>query len=89
MAFGLKNELDPYYTNEWDGFVVELKFDEIAASADHDKPHKLISAEQLIKEWRIDMESSQKTLKCKTHRVARTEKSNLPSKFGTDDRMLR
>ena len=64
--FGLENPQDPYYYNRWEEFLEELDFDEIELSEAHAKPWKEISVEQLIKVWRIDLESTQKTLNVTT-----------------------
>ena len=44
-SFVLDNVPDPSYTSEWDVFVGNIDFDEIAASAANDKPRKGISTE--------------------------------------------
>ena len=40
QAFGPENAIYWSSTNEWEEFVGELDFDDIAASAGHDKPQK-------------------------------------------------
>ena len=58
QTFGLENAPYLYYTNEWDGFVGDLDFDETLASASHATPQKGISVEHLSKVWRIDLQSA-------------------------------
>ena len=89
VACVMDNAPDPYSTNECKEFLGELDFDDIAASVAHDKPCKRISAEHLIKVWRIDMESYQKTLNVTTQVGVRTDNNKLTRKIVTNDRMLR
>ena len=59
------------------------------ASAAHAKLHKVISAEQLSKVWRIDLYSSQNTLNVTTQIEATTDNPKLTRNFVAGDRMLR
>ena len=86
--FGLEEAPGPYSTNEWEEFSVEIDFDNITASAAHDKYWKSISAEHLSKVWRINMELSQKKLNVTDQRGVRTDNTKITKHFVTCDRML-
>ena len=87
--FVLNNAPDPSSTYEWEELVGELDFDEIAASADHSKPQKLISTKHLRKVWCIDLDSSKKKLNVTIQRGVRTKNTRLIRNLDTCDRILR
>ena len=88
LEFGLEDTSYPSSTNEWEGFVGEIDFDDIKASTPHAKNRKGISTERLIKVWHIYLESDQKTLNMTTQIGLSTDNHKLTRNFGTFDRML-
>ena len=78
-----------YSTDGWENFFGKLDFVEIAGNAAYSKHQEEISAEHLIKVYRIDLKSSQNTLNATTKRGVSTENPKLTRNFGTGDRMLR
>ena len=65
LEFELENTPYPSSTNQWEGFLGELDFDDIVEIADHAKPWKVISTEHLSKLLCVDMDSAQNTLNLK------------------------
>ena len=67
----------------------ELNLDSYFASAAHTDTPKGISADQLIKVWRIDMDYSKRTLDVTTQRFKRSADPTLSRNYSTNDQMLR
>ena len=73
---------DPLDDHDDDGMAFE-------ASAAHAAIPKGVSAQQLSKVWRIDLETARRTLEVTTQHVKRSENPNLSRNYSTNDRMLR
>ena len=69
--------------------IGELDFEFFTASATHAEASKGISAEQLSKVWRIDLDSATRTLDITTQRCKRSDDPTLSRNYSTNDRMLR
>ena len=65
-----------------------IYLDDIMVSAAHASRTKVIDASHLYKIWRIDLESSKRTLECTSQHSTRRYNTNLSRKIGTNNCML-
>ena len=69
--------------------IGEIDLDPFFVSSAHADRPKGVSAEQLSKVWRIDLETAKRTLEVTTQRCQRSEDPTLSRNYSTNDRMLR
>ena len=81
-------EVSPDPINEVSA-IGELDFEYFSAGATHAEPSKGVSAEQLSKVWRIDVDVAKRTLDITTQRCKRSDDPTLNRNYSTNDRMLR
>ena len=65
-----------------------IDLDEYMASAAHARDEKGVSAKELSKIWRIDLEAAEKTLGITSQRCKRSGNPTLSHNLNTNDRML-
>ena len=66
----------------------ELDLYSLFASANHAEAPKGISADQLSKVWKIDLDSAKRNLDVTTQRCKRSDDLTLSRNYSTNDRML-
>ena len=67
----------------------DIYLDDIMVSASHASRPKGIDASHLSKIWRINLDSTKRTLEVTSQHSTRSNNPNLSCKYGTNDRMLR
>ena len=69
--------------------IGELGLDLFFTNATHEEAPKGISSDQLSKFWKIDLDSSKRTLDVTTQKFKRSDDPNLSRNYSTNYRMLR
>jgi hypothetical protein len=80
------NLMDTIYDDAISG---TLDLDDVMVSAAHASRPTGITAEQLSKTWRIDLDAAERTIGITSQHSRRADNPTLSRNYGTNDRMLR